>query len=72
MGVQGLCDQGVAQDGLQGLHVRTGLDGQGGVSVTQRADDRPRYPDALILQGRGPHPVPSVRGVLPSSPWSAQ
>lgn len=63
----------MAQYGLEGLHVRAGLDGQGGVGVAQGVDDQPLdILHARVLQGRGPHPVSPVCGVLPSSPWPAQ
>lgn len=54
MGVQGLCDQGVAQDGLEGLHVRTALDIPMPTSCRAGAHTRFRQFAVFCLHPHGP------------------
>ncbi|OZG50851.1 hypothetical protein BOCO_0037 [Bombiscardovia coagulans] len=63
----------MAQDGLQGLHVRAGLDRQGSVSVMQGVDDQALdILPARVPQGRRPYLVPPFGGGLPTSSRPAQ
>ena len=71
--VQGLGSRGVAQDGLQGLHIRAGLDRKRGVCEAQRVNDQSfNILHAGITQGRRPYAIPPVGGGLPATSRSTQ
>lgn len=63
----------MAQDGLQGLHFRAGLDRKRGVGVAQRVNDQSfNILHAGITQGRRPYAIPPVGSGLPATSRSTQ